>query len=88
MTVLDQERYLASLPFPGENMKEAKIVKDIPVGVLILVLSQFVFYGVIYLAKHPPFWELAGIVFLTLVSSDMVHFGIRLIRGYENDTSE
>ena len=69
-------------------MEKAKIVKDIPVGVLILVLSQFVFYGVIYLAKHPPFWELAGIVFLTLVSSDMVHFGIRLIRGYKNDSSE
>lgn len=64
-------------------MKQSKHVKDVPVGVLILVLSQFVFYGVIYLAKHPPFWELAGIVFLTLVSSDMVNFGIRLIRGFD-----
>lgn len=69
-------------------MKEVKVVKDIPVGVLILVLSQFVFYGVIYLAKYPPFWELAGIVFCTLVASDMVNFGIRLIRGYEIDKSE
>ena len=65
-----------------------KKIKDVPVGVLIIVLAQFVFYGVIYLAKFPPFWELAGIVFLTLVSSDMVHFGIRLIKGYEYDSNE
>jgi len=69
-------------------MKEVKIIKDVPVGVLILVLSQFVFYGVIYLAKFPPFWELAGIVFFTLIASDMVTFGIRLIKGYEIDKSE
>lgn len=69
-------------------MKEAKITKDIPVGVLLLVLSQFVFYGVIYIAKFPSFWELAGIVFLTLISSDMVSFGIKLIKGYNHDTNE
>lgn len=69
-------------------MKNSKVVKDVPVGVLILVLSQFVFYGVIYLAKHPPFWELAGIVFLTLVASDMINFGIRLIKGYEHDSNK
>jgi hypothetical protein len=65
-----------------------KKIKDVPMGVLILVLSQFVFYGVIYLAKFPPFWELAGIVFCTLVASDMVHFGIKLIKGYEYDPNE
>lgn len=69
-------------------MKEAKHIKDIPVGVLILVLSQFVFYGVVYLAKFPPFWELAGIVFCTLVSSDMISFGIKLIKGYKYDPDE
>jgi hypothetical protein len=69
-------------------MKEAKITKDIPVGVLLLVLSQFAFYGVIYIAKFPSFWELAGIVFLTLISSDMVSFGIKLIKGYNHDTNE
>jgi hypothetical protein len=65
-----------------------KKIKDVPVGVLILVLSQFVFYGVIYLAKFPPFWELAGIVFFTLVSSDMINYGIKLIKGYEYDPNE
>jgi prepilin signal peptidase PulO-like enzyme (type II secretory pathway) len=69
-------------------MKEVKIVKDIPVGVLILVLSQFVFYGVIYLAKFPNYLELAGIVFCTLIASDMVSFGIKLIRGYQYDPNE
>jgi hypothetical protein len=69
-------------------MSKEKLVKDVPVGVLILVLSQFVFYGAIYLAKFPPFWELAGIVFCILVSSDMVNFGIRLIKGFELDTDK
>jgi len=69
-------------------MKETKFIKDVPVGVLILVLSQFVFYGVIYLAKFPPFWELAGIVFCTLVASDMVSFGLKLIKGYNYDPDE
>jgi hypothetical protein len=69
-------------------MKEVKIVKDIPVGVLLIVLSQFVFYGVIYLTKFPNFWELAGIVFCTLVSSDMINYGFRLIKGYKHDASE
>jgi hypothetical protein len=60
-------------------------IKDIPVGVLLIVLAQFVFYGVVYLTKFPSLWELFGIVFLTLVSSDMVHYGIKLIKGYDYD---
>jgi hypothetical protein len=66
-------------------MKEVKHIKDIPVGVLLIVLAQFVFYGVVYLTKFPSLWELFGIVFLTLVSSDMVHYGIKLIKGYDYD---
>jgi hypothetical protein len=70
-------------------MKEkTKFIQDIPVGVLILVLSQFVFYGVIYIAKFPSIFELMGIVFLTLVSTDMVNFGIKLIKGYNYDPDE
>jgi hypothetical protein len=63
-------------------------VKDVPVGVLLIVLAQFVFYGVIYITKFPSMWELFGIVFLTLVSSDMVSYGIKLIKGYEIDKYE
>jgi hypothetical protein len=70
-------------------MKEkVKFIQDIPVGVLLIVLSQFVFYGVIYIAKFPSLWELMGIVFLTLVSTDMVSYGIKLIKGYEFDKFE
>jgi hypothetical protein len=69
-------------------MKEVKHIKDIPVGVLLIVLAQFVFYGVVYLTKFPSLWELFGIVFLTLVSSDMVHYGIKLIKGYDYDPNE
>jgi hypothetical protein len=69
-------------------MEKTKMIKDVPVGVLLLVLSQFVFYGVIYLAKFPSFWELAGIIFCTLIASDMVTFGVRLIKGYTYDPNE
>jgi ABC-type multidrug transport system permease subunit len=70
-------------------MKEkVKFIQDIPVGVLLIVLAQFVFYGVVYIAKFPSLWELMGIVFLTLVSTDMVSYGIKLIKGYEFDKSE
>jgi hypothetical protein len=64
-------------------MSKVKTIKDIPVGVLIIVLSQFVVYGVIYLAKFPSIAELCGITFGTLIASDMINFGIRLIKGYE-----
>ena len=70
-------------------MKEkVKFIQDIPVGVLLIVLAQFVFYGVVYITKFPSLWELMGIVFLTIVSTDMVSYGIKLIRGYEFDQSE
>ena len=69
-------------------MEKDKFVKDVPVGILVLVLSQFVFYGVVYLAKFPNFFELAGIVLCTLISSDMVNFGIKLIKGFKYDPNE
>jgi hypothetical protein len=65
-----------------------KKIKDVPVGVLIIVLSQFVFYGAVYLAKFPNVWEMLGLVMLVLVSTDMVQFGIKLIKGYEYDPNE
>jgi uncharacterized membrane protein YhdT len=69
-------------------MEKPKIIKDVPVGVLILVLSQFMLYGVMYLAKFPHWWEFACIIFFTLVASDMIDFGIRLIKGYDVDTDK
>lgn len=64
-------------------MNNQKHIKDVPLGVLIIVLSQFAFYGAIYIAKFPSFWEMLGIVFLVLISSDMVNFGIQLIKGFD-----
>jgi ABC-type multidrug transport system permease subunit len=69
-------------------MKNVKLIKDIPVGILVIVLSQFVFYGVVYLTNFPKWYELIAIVFLTLISSDMVTYGVKLIKGYEFDKSE
>jgi len=65
-----------------------KEVKDVPLGVLIIVLSQFVLYGALYLAKFPSVFEFMGIVFCILFSSDMANFGVRLMRGYKHDPNE
>ena len=65
-----------------------KKIKDIPVGVLIIVLAHFVFYGAVYLSKFPNAWEMLGIVISILISSDMVNYGIKLIKGYEYDPNE
>jgi hypothetical protein len=72
----------------GPTMNEAKHIKDIPVGVLLIVLAQFVFYLALYLAHFPNFWEMLGIVCFTLVSTDMVQYGIKLIKGYNYDPNE
>jgi hypothetical protein len=69
-------------------MKKTKFIKDIPVGVLIIVLSQFVFYGVVYLTNFPSIFELFAIVMFVLIASDMVSFGLKLIKGYEYDPDE
>jgi hypothetical protein len=69
-------------------MEKTKFIKDVPVGVLIIVLAQFVFYGVIYLANFPKLPEMFGIVFGILISTDMVNYGIKLIKGYNYDPDE
>ena len=69
-------------------MSDSKYIKDVPVGVLIIVLSQFVLYGALYLANFPSVLEFAGIGLCVLVSSDMINFGIRLIKGFDYDKSE
>lgn len=69
-------------------MSQKRFIKDVPVGVLIIVLAQFIFYGVIYLANFPKLPELFGIVIFTLMSNDMVSYGIRLIKGYDYDPNE
>jgi hypothetical protein len=65
-----------------------KKIKDVPVGVLMIVLANFVFYGAVYLANFPKLWEMLGITMLVLISTDMVQFGIKLIKGYEHDPNE
>lgn len=69
-------------------MNKVKIIKDIPVGVLVLVLSQFLFYGAQYFANFPKWYDMAGIIFCTLIASDMISYGVKLIKGYEFDSSK
>ena len=64
-------------------MSKTKFIKDVPVGVLIILLAQFILYGVLYLCKFPQWYELAGIILGVLVMHDMMEFGIKLIRGFD-----
>lgn len=69
-------------------MSETKLIKDVPVGVLLLVLSQFVVYAIIQMANHPQWYELFGIMIGSIIVNDLVSFGIKLIKGFERDSDE
>ena len=69
-------------------MKNSKTVKDIPLGILMLVLSQFIVYGVSILANFPKWYELLGIMFGILISMDLITYGVRLIRGHNDDSNK
>lgn len=58
-------------------------IKDVPVGVLLIVLSLFCVYGVMYLSGFPSLLHLIGIVLLSIICSRLVNVGADLISGIE-----
>ena len=62
---------------------KTKIVKDIPVGVLLIVISLFSAYGVTALANHPPTLHVIAIFALCFVTHRLVVVGMDLIQGIE-----
>jgi hypothetical protein len=63
-------------------------IRDIPVGVLLIILAQFLFYAVQYLSKFPHWWEVGGIVLSVLMADRMIRLGINLILGFDHVESE
>lgn len=59
------------------------IVKDIPVGVLLIVLSFFCIYGIMYFTGFPPLLQLIAIVLLSIASLRLIKVGMDLISGIE-----
>lgn len=89
MTVLDQVRILARVPFNHE--RKMKIKRDIPLGIVFVLLSIF-FISPIMGFLDPAFktwWILPLIVILCSVYNRLVSYGLELIIGVvEQDDSE
>jgi hypothetical protein len=62
---------------------KTKIVKDVPVGVLLIVISMFGAYGVTVLANHPPTLHIIAIFALCFITNRLVVVGMDLIQGIE-----
>jgi hypothetical protein len=69
-------------------MQTTKIIRDIPLGVLMLVVSQFFIYGALYLSKFPNVFEFLGIMFCVWATGFLTDLGIRVIKGIEVAESE
>jgi len=63
-------------------------VRDIPLGVLLIVVAQFFGYGVLYLANFPNILEYLGILLGTYSFGILTDLGIRCIKGIEIAESE
>lgn len=62
---------------------KTKLVKDIPVGVLLIVLSVWCITLVQYLAGWPNFINLLGICFLSVFAWKLSLVGLDVIVGIE-----
>lgn len=60
---------------------KTKIVKDIPIGILMIVVSMFSCYGVMVLASNPPTLNLIAIFVLCYVTNKLISVGMDLIQG-------
>lgn len=62
---------------------KTKIVRDVPIGVLLIVLSMWCLALVQYLAGWPNFIHLIGIVVLSGLVWRFVNVGLDVIVGIE-----
>lgn len=67
---------------------KTEIVRDIPLGILLVVIAQFFFYGVLYFSKFPSILEFLGIVFFVLCADRLTRVGIRAIFGMEVEVDD
>lgn len=59
------------------------LIKDIPFGVLLLVLSFYCIWGVMYLAGYPSDLRLAGIMIMAYLAPKLISLGVGLMVGIE-----
>ena len=62
---------------------KTQIVKDVPIGVLLIVLYFWCITLVNYLVDWPGFWKLAGIYFLCIMAHKFLNVGFDVIKGIE-----
>ena len=62
---------------------KTKIVRDVPIGVLLIVLGLFCVYFVQYLAGFPTLFPLVGILLSSVVAHRLINVGLDVIVGIE-----
>ena len=68
---------------------QTEIVKDLPMGILLMVISQFFLVGVNYLIKTEYWFTLISIVFLSVLYWKFFSVGWRVaFNGIEVDVTE
>ncbi len=60
---------------------KTEFVRDVPVGVLLIVLSQFFIYVVSYIAKFPVWWEMLVLIGAMYIFNYLIETGIALLFG-------
>ena len=63
-------------------------VRDIPLGILLIVIGQFFIYGIAYLSNFPNFMVVLGIIFCVYMMDFFVELGLRVIKGIDVAESE
>jgi hypothetical protein len=61
--------------------------RDVTLGILLLVISQFFILGVAHITHYPNFWEMFSILVLVDLFSYFFNWGLSLIAG-KDDTPE
>ncbi len=62
---------------------KTKLIRDVPIGVLLIVLGLFCVYFVQYLAGFPTLLPLLGILFSSIAANRLVNVGLDVIVGIE-----
>ena len=62
-------------------MKEVSIERDIPIGILLVLISQFFVYAAVYLAKFPSALEFFGIMIFLEIAGGLISLGLKYVFG-------
>lgn len=62
---------------------KTKLVRDIPIGVLLIVISLWFVAAVQYLSGWPSFLTLAGIMISSVLAQRLIYVGLDVILGIE-----